>query len=557
MKKAVPLDFVELCQILKTQNKLSVNYLTEYYKTSPSVINRWLSESDIFMSKQNAKKELFINLDEFSKDVASGQMTLAEVTKKYNLSTRNVHNICNRIGANKNLKCAAFNPENADDFLSYLKAHGKSETSKKYNITISTITGWCRKNKIILPKYLGSRKKDVDDKISDIKSLYENGYTQSFIGKLYGTTGAKIKRLLSESGVNTKTKFDIWKEERTAILNNLDLYVRKNKDGLNLIEIANQYNISYEVLKDAFSVGEVEVILHSKNKSAGELELKEFINSLGLHCESIRKTHNKIKYEIDCFVDEKKFGIEYCGEYWHSKNSGKPRKYHQDKMLWCLDQGIQLMTIFEHEWVSKKPLLKSMIKSRLGICENRIYARNADCCIISKGQAKVFHDKNHISGGLTTSTIDFGLFHNNELISVASFSKSRFSKDAEYEILRFSTLQNYLVVGGFSKLFAHFVELINPKTVVSFCDLRFGKGAVYTKSKFKCVSLTPPNYWYYFKANEKMGEFESRIKYQKHKLKHFSNYADAKTEYDIMNENGYLQIFDCGNYKFIYENGGS
>jgi len=93
--------------------------------------------------------------------------------------------------------------------------------------------------------------------------------------------------------------------------------------------------------------------------------------------------------------------------------------------------------------------------------------------------------------------------------------------------------------------------------VVSFCDLRFGKGRVYENSGFKNVSTTPPNYWYYFKNDGKLGIFESRIKYQKHKLKHFSNYSNDKTEYEIMKENGYLQIFDCGNYKFINEKGES
>lgn len=509
-------------------------------------------------AKVSEKIESKLNLQEFSSDVSSGNFTLNEVAQKYKISTRNVHNICKRNNIVENLKESKFFPEDKTEFLNYLYEHGKAKTAKKYKITLATVSGWCKRNDVSIPAYLGVRNSAVDSKLSEIKGLYESGYTQTFIGKLYSTTGAKIKRLLKENGVVVKTAFDVWKEDRNKIERELQQYVAENHNGKNLIEIAQENQISYEVLKNTFKNKNIEVIIHSHNKSKGEIEIKEFIKSLGLSCESVKRTHNKTQYEIDCFVSEANFGVEYCGEYWHSNNCGKPKKYHQDKMLWCAEQDIELMTIFEHEWIKRKSLLKSMIKSRLGICDVRIYARNTNCCVINKAQAKLFHDKNHISGGLTTSTIDFGLFnnHDGELLSVASFSKSRFSKDAEYEILRFSTLQNHLVVGGFSKLLKNFIDAVNPISVVSFCDLRFGKGKVYSNANFEICGITPPNYWYYFKNSGVDGAFESRIKYQKHKLKHFSNYSDEKTEYEIMAENGYLQIFDCGNYKYIYKKRG-
>jgi len=554
--KNIPSDFTVVCEKLNDSNKLSVNSLVKTYKVSPSVITRWLNESNIFIEKQNEKKESLINLKEFSVDVCSGNFTKKEICKKYNLSSANVRNMCIRNDIAENLKSSLFSPENEEEFLKCIEKCGKAKTAQKYNITLAMVSGWCIRNDVRLQKYLGRRRIDVDSKIKDIKNLYDLGYTQTHIGKLYEVSPAKIKRLLRENGVDLKTKFDYWDENRKEILKNFDVYAMQNKNGMNLIEISESHNISYEVLKHTFKNKGIEVIIHSYNKSRGEIEVKDFIKSLGFNCESIKKTHNKVQYEIDCFVPEKNFGIEYCGEYWHSRNSGKPKKYHQDKMLWCAEQNIQLMTIFEHEWVSKKNLIKSMIKSRLDICDIKIYARNTECCVISKAQAKLFHDKNHINGGLTTSFVDFGLFYDGVLVSVASFSKPRFSKDVEYEILRFSTLQNHLIVGGFSKLFSNFIKAINPNSVLSFCDLRFGKGRVYKNANFKLCGITPPNYWYYFKNTSKIAIFESRIKYQKHKLKHFSNYSDDKTEYDIMKENGYLQIFDCGSYKYVYAKGG-
>ncbi len=40
------------------------------------------------------------------------------------------------------------------------------------------------------------------------------------------------------------------------------------------------------------------------------------------------------------------------------------------------------------------------------------------------------------------------------------------------------------------------------------------------------------------------------MKYQKKKLMSFDNYDDNKTEYEIMNENKYLRIYDCGSAKY-------
>jgi hypothetical protein len=43
----------------------------------------------------------------------------------------------------------------------------------------------------------------------------------------------------------------------------------------------------------------------------------------------------------------------------------------------------------------------------------------------------------------------------------------------------------------------------------------------------------------------------SRLKFQKHKLKHLDNYNINKSESTIMTENGYFRVFDAGNAKFI------
>ena len=65
-----------------------------------------------------------------------------------------------------------------------------------------------------------------------------------------------------------------------------------------------------------------------------------------------------------------------------------------------------------------------------------------------------------------------------------------------------------------------------------------------------------PNYFYFKKTNPTI--VESRIKFQKHKLPLiFENVNLANSEWEIMQENNYDRIWDCGNKVYIWENNGT
>jgi hypothetical protein len=72
---------------------------------------------------------------------------------------------------------------------------------------------------------------------------------------------------------------------------------------------------------------------------------------------------------------------------------------------------------------------------------------------------------------MDNSKIRLGLKYNNELVFIMTFSKPRFNKNYEWEMVRFCGLKDHTIVGGASKLFKHFVEKYNPKSVLSYADL--------------------------------------------------------------------------------------
>lgn len=450
----------------------------------------------------------------------------------------------NKLGQ-KNLKHKS--PEKQDLQELLLEGHGKSYIAKKYNVKIPVVNRWLKENDIEIERYQGRKyfksKEKENEVIEKINDLIEQNHNIESISKLVEVPRHILTKLRKENKISIESQFSIWNKKYEEILSNIDEYVRLN-ESKTLIDISIEKDISVEHLKKAFRESGNNVKLHSSNKSKGELECKDFIRTMIPNCHSA--IINKL-YEIDCYVHEKSFGVEYCGEFWHRFQPSKDNKnYHKRKFKFCEQNNIDLMTIFECEWKNKRSLVESMIRSRLGF-NDKIFARKCEVKNISSRDANLFHDKNHISGKLNSS-INIGLYFKNELVSVLSIVKSRYDKNYQYEISRFSTKQNITVVGGLSKMFSHFIKTYNPESCMTYADLRFGKGECYSKIGFEYLNDTVPNYFYF---DKRVGDkLESRFQFQKHKLKNLNNYSAEKTEYEIMNENGWYRLYDCGNKKY-------
>lgn len=440
-------------------------------------------------------------------------------------------------------------PSKEELLLAIEKFKFRSELIKFFNVkAYSVIERWIKAyNLPELPQgqYIENK---YDINISNIKDeIYQKGF--KFVSKKYNISKPGLEGCAKRFDVELITKkTEKRKHDNLRINKLLPTLIELNKKDKSLLELSSEFNISIEYIKKAFKTNNIDVVLHSYNKSKGELEIKEFINNIGMYCIS-KKFHKQ--YEIDCYVPEIKFGVEYNGEYHHSTNVNNDPLYHKNKYLFCKDQNIKLLMIYEHEWKTKQDLIKSMILSRINLIDEKIYARKCGIFEISSYEAEIFHNKNHINGYVKSSQ-NFGLYHNNELVSVMSFSKSRFDKKVEFEITRYSTKMNTIIIGGASKLFHYFEKKNHFPRIVSYADLRFGDGDVYSKLGFSYSHMSPPNYWYF---NKRGGDkLESRIKYQKHKLPNiFENVDMELTEKEIMLKNGYLMIHDIGNNVF-YKN---
>lgn len=284
--------------------------------------------------------------------------------------------------------------------------------------------------------------------------------------------------------------------------------------------------------------------------SKREFELKEFIrDELGLVIVENSRSIISPK-EIDIFIPEKNFAIEYNGTYHHSELMGTDKHYHLQKTNACETKGIRLLHIFENEWKMKKDLLKSIVRNKLGLSQNRIFARKCVIKEISTKEKNIFLDHNHIQGQ-DQSRIKLGLFFNEQLVSVMTFGVPRYDKKCQWELIRFASLRNTVVIGGADKLFKYFIKHHNPSTIISYADRRYSDGNLYEKLHFELSHISDPRYWY-MKKNNYLLLFH-RSNFTKDKIKQKYPEVDlSKDEWTLMQELGYNRIWDCGTKVYIW-----
>lgn len=284
--------------------------------------------------------------------------------------------------------------------------------------------------------------------------------------------------------------------------------------------------------------------------SKDQQEIFDFLKSLNFEVQQDRRDIIAPQ-ELDCYIATKSIAIEYNGLYWHSFREIPDMYYHFNKLVKCLEKNIQLIQIFEDEWLLKKDLVKYRLKNILGKYDNIVYARKCIVKEVNFDLAKKFLDENHIQGSCN-SKYRYGLFYNDELISLMTFggyrkALGRSKIENEYEMLRFCNKLGYHIPGAASRLFRHFVKDHNPEKVISYADRRWSRGKLYEALGFSLVRETEPNYWYII-GNHREHRFAWRKSVLKDKL---SIFDETKTEYENMLLNKHDKIYDCGS--LLYE----
>ena len=260
--------------------------------------------------------------------------------------------------------------------------------------------------------------------------------------------------------------------------------------------------------------------------------------------------------ELDTYIPSLNLAFEYDGLYWHSDlNMGiLAENYQKIKTIKCFEKGIRLIHIFEDEWFFKKDIVKSKIIHILNESKGKkIFARNCKVSEISTKDKNNFLSKFHLQGE-DKSKIKLGLFLDKELVSVMTFSSGNIAKGninkgyTSWELSRYASNDNFIVVGGAGKLLEFFKKNYTWIVIHSFADARWSDGNLYRKLGFELDYITPPEYWY-VKGNKRFHRYNLR------KTVDEKNLLDP--EWVLRHKQGYGRIWDCGHFRFSIKKGGS
>ena len=375
------------------------------------------------------------------------------------------------------------------------------------------------------------------------------------MSKRYGVTHYNESWEYRQSVMTDPSKLDEWK----AFLDDPETYVSKHFD----------HKPNYKELADALGVNDSTIQFHLARQGKSDLvqytlsylenELVAALLEIKPDLQIIRHNRDIIKpYEIDIYLPEYRIGIEMNPTSTHNSsvgsydNNATPSGYHRMKTNMCEAQGVFLFHIFGYEWSHKKEIIISMLRNVLGCNQNVIYARKCDIREVPSKEAFAFLEENHRQGGVH-SKIRYGLYYNNELVSLMTFGKMRNTlglgkKDLEdcWELVRFCNKLNTSVVGGASRLFKHFLTTYAPARVRSFSDRAHTKGTMYMTLGFTEVNRSSEQYVW---VNTEDNQAYNRVNAQKRNLKKFlgdDSIDLTKTERAIMEEHGFVQVYDSG-----------
>jgi len=440
-----------------------------------------------------------------------------------------------------------------------IKEKIKKTNLKRYGLENPAAFGTDKYNNKIKEKYSVNNVSQLDNVKEKKKQKYIDKYNVEYISQS-SEIKDKIKQTnLIKYGSEYYLQSDISKTKTNNFRKNktFNKFLKFDIQPLFSLEEWKKVKDKYQKLKwkcktcgnefeDYYANGRIPRCLmcfpYNTCSSKSEKEIFEYIKSLNVNVIENDRSILQGK-ELDIYIPNHNLAIEYNGLYWHSESYINDKNYHLNKTLECEKHNIQLLHIFEDEWLDKQEIVKNIIKMKLGVVDKKIGARKCSIKELQSKDTEKFLEENHIQG-YKPAKVNIGLYYEDELVSLLTLGKPRYNKNYDWEIIRYSSL--YFILGGFSKLLKYFTTNYTG-SIITYSDRRLFDGRVYERNGFTKIEPTKPGYYYILNGNR-----YNRQQFQKHKLKDkLKLFNKDLTELENMQINGYDRIYDCGNNVFI------
>lgn len=265
----------------------------------------------------------------------------------------------------------------------------------------------------------------------------------------------------------------------------------------------------------------------------------------------LEKPLNEYSYDIE--ILNSNILIEINPTYTHNTTYGSEfrghkkrplnKEYHFEKTVNAIKNGYRCIHIWD--WDNEDKII-NILKTK-----KKIYARNCVCKEINKNECSTFLKDNHLQGNCRGQKVMIGLFFDNKLVEVMTFGKPRYNKKYDWELLRLCSNFEYIIIGGVNKMFTYFLIKYLPNSIISYCDNSKFDGDVYEKIGFIKENYGKPSkHWYNVKTKQHITD--NLLRQRGYDQLFNTNYGKGISNEILMKENGFVEIYDCGQSTYIW-----
>lgn len=278
--------------------------------------------------------------------------------------------------------------------------------------------------------------------------------------------------------------------------------------------------------------------------SDGEKALASWVGSVYTG-DVVRNARSVVQgHELDIYLPDLNLALEFNGLYYHSSKF-RSETYHRDKTTDCVEKGVRLVHVWEHDWTDRMEIVKRMLSRVIGVAqERRVGARGTAVEVLTADAARDFFDRNHLQGTPRGVRV-YGLIHSNDVVAALAVKRN----GDRANISRYASSCN--VPGGFTKL----LHAAKPWAVdegltlwETFADLSWSRGDLYRTSGFTVEAELAPDYKYL-----RRGSLHHKFLFRKKRFQTDPSlkFEEGLTEKELAALNNMFRVYDCGKLRFV------